>query len=314
MSEVETMNNYTIQGLKKIFIGSNEDQGLIFKIIVYSLLIGIGFIYLYPILYMISTSFKDLSDLLNPLVNWIPTKLYIDNFIKAVKVLDYGRALLDSIYVVTVSAVMQTVSSALIGYGFSRYEFPGKKILFAVMLLIFLIPSQVLTIPRFIMYQRLNLLGSALAFVIPASLGQGLFASLFILIFYQFFNMMPKSLEEAAAIDGADDWNIFMRVAVPSAGPAFLVSIIFSFVWYWNDTNSASMYFGNAVEMLPLQLQRFEATYTKIYPLADNSANYINEAIKMAGTVLTILPLLIMYLILQRWFIQSVDRTGITGE
>ncbi|MBZ4665287.1 carbohydrate ABC transporter permease [Mahella sp.] len=308
------MNNYTIQGLKKIFIGSNEDQGLIFKIIVYSLLIGIGFIYLYPILYMISTSFKDLSDLLNPLVNWIPTKLYIDNFIKAVKVLDYGRALLDSIYVVTVSAVMQTVSSALIGYGFSRYEFPGKKILFAVMLLIFLIPSQVLTIPRFIMYQRLNLLGSALAFVIPASLGQGLFASLFILIFYQFFNMMPKSLEEAAAIDGADDWNIFMRVAVPSAGPAFLVSIIFSFVWYWNDTNSASMYFGNAVEMLPLQLQRFEATYTKIYPLADNSANYINEAIKMAGTVLTILPLLIMYLILQRWFIQSVDRTGITGE
>lgn len=300
---------------KRLFLGMQGTDGLIFKILIYGLLIGIGFVYLYPLLYMGDYSFKSLDDLLNPLVNWIPTNFYLGNYIKANQVLSFFPTLLETLYVTVLPAAAQTAVSAIIGYGLARFDFRGKKVLFVLILSTFIIPPQVTLIPRYLFFNELNILGSIKAFLLPATFGQGLNSAIFILIFYQFFRMVPKALEEAAQIDGAGHFRIFFTIALPMAVPAFIISFLFSFVWYWNETYLAAIYFGDQLTTLPLQLEKFEATFQQMFPAQMGlGGNQINEGIKMAGTLLSILPLLIVYFITQRWFVEGVDRSGITGE
>jgi len=285
------------------------------KALLYFLLILIGFVFLYPIFYMISYSFMDTEDLVNPFVKWIPTKLYLENYKSALNVLNYKTSLISSIYVALIPSLLQIIFCSITGYGLARFDFKGKKMILFLIIATFIIPSQVTMIPQFLMYKDLNLIGSLYSFILPAIFSQGLRSSIFILIFYQFFKMFPKSLEEAAKIDGANYLTIFLRIAVPSALPAYLVSFIFSFVWYWNESTLSALYFGNKIKTLTLGLQNFTATYQNIYSTSITQAGKsINEAINMAGTLLTILPLLIFYFVFQRWFVESVDRTGITGE
>ncbi|HPA93673.1 MAG TPA: carbohydrate ABC transporter permease [Petrotogaceae bacterium] len=285
------------------------------KFVIYFLLVLIGFVFLYPILYMVSYSFMDSQDLVNPFVKWIPTKLYTDNYVRACQVLDYFPTLLKTIYVNLIPAVLQTIFTSFTGYGLARFEFRGKKLVMLLILVTFIIPAQVTMIPQFLMYKDLNLIGSLYSYILPAIFSQGLKSSIFILIFYQFFKMLPKSLEEAAQLDGASFMVIFTKIAVPSAVPAYIVSFIFSFVWYWNETTLSALYFGNKIKTLTLGLQNFAATYQNVYSMSvTQGGKNLNEAISMAGTLISILPLLIFYFIFQRWFVQSVDKTGITGE
>jgi multiple sugar transport system permease protein len=300
---------------KRIFLGMQGTDGLLFKILIYGLLIGIGFVYLYPLIYMGDYSFKSLDDLLNPLVNWIPTHLYLGNYTKANDVLSFMPTLMETLYVTVLPSIAQTAVSAVVGYGLARFEFRGKKVLFVLVLATFIIPPQVTLIPRYIFFNDLHLLGSIKAFLFPALLGQGLNSAIFILIFYQFFRMIPKALEEAAQIDGAGHLRIFITIAIPMAVPAIIISFLFSFVWYWNETYLAAIYFGDQLTTLPLQLEKFVATYQKMFPAQMGlGKNQLNEGIKMAGTLLSILPLLVVYFITQRWFVEGVDRSGITGE
>lgn len=313
-SKTQQLEKYYLK-TKRFLLGMQGSDGLLFKVLVYGLLIGIGFVYLFPLLYMGVYSFKSLDDLLNPLVNWIPTQLYLDNYTKANQVMNFFKTLGETLYVTILPSLAQTAVAAVIGYGLARYEFKGKKVLFVLVLATFVIPPQVTLIPRYIFFNELNILGSLKAFMLPASLGQGLNSAIFILIFYQFFKMVPKALEEAAQIDGAGHFRIFFTIALPMAVPGIIISFLFSFVWYWNETYLAAIYFGDSLTTLPLQLQKFVATYQKMFPAEMGmEGNQINEGIKMAGTILSILPLLIVYFITQRWFVEGVDRSGITGE
>ncbi|XZF77873.1 carbohydrate ABC transporter permease [Bacillus sp. AL-1R] len=301
--------------IRRILFGMKGNDGLLIKILMYALLIGIGFVYLYPILYMLSYSFKDINDLLNSLVNWIPTKLYTDNYKRAFDVLDYWPILLQTIYVTVLPSILQAFIASIIGYGFARFQFKGKNILFILVLATFVIPPQVTVIPRYILFNKIHILDSITAYVLPAIFGQGLNSAIFILIFYQIFRSIPKSLEEAAQLDGAGHFKIFFKIAIPMASAGYIISFLFSLVWYWNETYLASIYFGEKLSTLPLQLQKFVATYSKLFPAQGGaSGTSINEGIELAGTLLTIIPLLVIYFITQRWFVESVDRSGITGE
>jgi multiple sugar transport system permease protein len=135
-------------------------------------------------------------------------------------------------------------------------------------------------------------------------------------VFFQFFAQLPKALVEAASLDGANNLTIFFRIAIPTAVPAFLLTFLLSMVWYWNDTYFASMYFGTEIKTLPMNLAAFEAQFSKMYPAAAGASdpNMMNEGIQMAGTVLNILPLVVIYFFTQRWFMEGIDKTGITGE
>ncbi|WP_298821383.1 carbohydrate ABC transporter permease [Chloroflexus sp.] len=309
------MPRLRIDYLRRIVWGAHNRPGILPTILLYAVLIAIGFVYLYPLLFMTITSFKSPDDLLNPMVQWVPTELYIGNFQKAFRVLDYLETLRETIVISVAPTALQVVVCALIGYGLARYRLWGKSILFALIFATFVIPPQNTVIPQMLNYRYLNLLGNPLSLLIPAALGQGFKSAIFILIFYQNFLSLPRALEEAARLDGASDLGIFWRIALPGATPAFIVSFVFSVVWYWNETYLTTVFLEGGIQTLPMQLARFTQAYENLYPSSMvNIFDRLNEAVKMSGTLLTILPLLVMYFILQRWFVESIERSGLAGE
>ncbi|MDD5367771.1 MAG: carbohydrate ABC transporter permease [Anaerolineaceae bacterium] len=307
--------SFTKERLKNLLLGSRTSYGLIFTVILYVLLIAIGFVYLYPLLFMFVTSMKSPADLLNPMIQWVPTEFYSGNYLKAFNVLNYPRTLMASAVVSIVPSLIQAVVCSLVGYGLARYRFFGKNLLFALILATFIIPAQTTVIPQMLAYKSLGLLGNVLSLILPALLGQGFKSAIFILIFYQTFLSLPKALEEAARLDGASDLKMYLQIALPSAIPAFIISIIFSIVWYWNETYLTVIFLEGGIQTLPMQLAKFVQAYENLYPAGTvNVFDRLNEAVKLSGTFLNILPLLLMYFVLQKWFVESVERTGITGE
>ena len=297
--------------LRRKLLGMKLTDGFLFKFFLYALLIIIGFVYIYPLLHMLSYSLKSLQDLLDPTINILPSSFYLDNFIDAFAVLEYGPLLLQTLLVTLIPAIMQTLVASLIGYGFARFQFPFKKLWFALLLATYIIPPQVTMIPRYVLFFDLGILETVFSIIIPASLGQGVSSAIFVLIFYQFYLMVPKALDEAAQLDGASKWMIYTKVAVPLSLPSFLTAFLFSFVWYWNETYIMRLFLGSGGETLLIRLYNFVSAYNAII---GGGNNFANEAIRMAATLLIIAPLVVAYFILQRLFIEGIDRSGITGE
>lgn len=305
--------------VRKFLMGSKEKEGFIKMFFIYALLICIGFIYLYPIIYMISSSFMSLDDLLDSSINWIPSTINISNYLQAAKSMDFWKSLGQSIIIAGVPTLCNLLSCSLIGYGLARFEFPGKKVVLGIIIFSFILPSQITMIPTYVLYSNMGILGTLWSFVLPALLGMGINAPIFILIFWQFFRQVPKVLIEAAQIDGAGYFKSFVRISLPSAAPAIITVSLFSFVWYWNESYLTEMYVHGVMTSsgwttLVIQLDNFASNYSSYATTATNAATSLNESISMAGTMLSILPLLLMYFVLQRYFVESIDRTGITGE
>lgn len=310
---------FSKEKVRKFFMGSKEKQGFLKVFCIYALLICIGFIYLNPILQMLSKSFMNLDDLLDSSINWIPSKFILSNYAQAAKSMDFWASLGKSIILAGVPTLCNLISCAIIGYGLARFEFPFKKVVLAVIVFTFILPSQVTMIPTYALYSQIGILGTILPFVVPPLLGMGINAPIFILIFWQFFRQVPKVLIEAAQIDGAGYFKSFFRISLPSATPAFITVGLFSFVWYWNESYLTEMYVSGVMTKsgwtsLVIQLDNFASNYNSYVTTAASGATSINEAINMSGTMLSILPLLLMYFVLQRYFVESIDKTGITGE
>jgi len=302
--------------LKRIVLqGGAKENSLVLKLVVYALLVGIGFVYMYPILFMLINAVMHLDDLINPAVIWLPTQIYFGNFQRALRVLDYFSTLQTSVLAAGVPAILQTIVCACAGYAFARFQFPLKRFWMILVVATFIIPVQVTLIPRYILLNNYGLIGSLNANFLPAALGQGFRSSIFVLIFYNFFKTYPRSLDEAAMMDGASKLRVFLRIALPISVPAIIVSVLFSFIWYWNETYQTSLFVGNAHMTMPIRLQSFVTEYERLFPATDGSpVNRINESLRMAGTLLAISPLLVLYLCTQRQFVESVETTGITGE
>lgn len=311
----QVLRHPTVERVRGFLFGSRAHRGITFTFVLYALLVAIGFVYLQPLLFMFVTSIKSADDLLNPMVQWVPSTLYLGNYERAFQVLSYPNTLITSIIISVTPSLIQTIVASLVGYGLARYRFRGKALVFLLLLATFIIPPQNTVIPQMLAYRNLGLLGSPMALFLPALLGQGFRSAIFVLIFYQSFVSLPKVLEESARLDGASDLRIFLNIAVPSAIPAYIVSFIFSVVWYWNETFLTVIFLQGGSTTLPMQLSRFTQAYENLYPPGTvNIFDRLNEAVKMSGTFLNILPLLVMYFILQRWFVESVEMTGITGE
>lgn len=305
--------------IHKFLFGSKEREGFIKQFVVYALLICIGFIYLYPILYMLSSSMMNLDDLLDSSISWIPSTLNLSNYTQAAASMEFWKSLGMSLIIAGVPTLLNVASCSFVGYGLARFEFPCKKLIMGIIIFSFILPSQVTMIPTYVLYSNLGILGSLWSFAIPSLLAQGINAPIFILIFYQFFRQVPKVLLEAAQIDGAGYFKSFVRISIPSAGPAILTVFLFSFVWYWNESYLTQMYVSGVMTdsgwtSLVIQLAKFSSNYSEYAQTAASGATTLNESISMAGTMLSILPVLLLYFVLQRYFVESIDRVGITGE
>ena len=309
---------------KSMMLGNAEKRGFVGSFVVYLLLIVISFIFLYPVLYMFSRSLMSRTDLLDSSAKWIPSSLTLHNYESAILTMDYWNSLLKNLYLAIVPTAAQVLVCSMVGYGFARYNFPLKKMWMGVLILAFLLPSQTTALPNYLVFQNLRMIdGTIRPFLITAILGQGFKSTLCILIFYNFHRQVPQSLIEAAEIDGAGHLKAYFRIAIPLAGAAIVVVTLFSFVWYWNETYLVRNYLGygttrnTALTTLMLELNAFEDSYANAYTTwasSVTSSDRINDAIRMAGTMLAIAPLMILYFVLQKQFVESVDRAGITGE
>lgn len=306
------------QKVKKLLWGSRGEGGIVRLAAMYALLAGISFIFLYPLLQMIANSFMSLEDLIDPTVIWLPSKLVFGNYQKAIEVLNYWKVLRVSITVALWPTIIGVASSAVIGYGFARHDFPGKKVWLFILVAVFLLPTLLMSIPTYVIYNELKMLESLKAYIYPALTGFGLRQSVFILIFYQFFRMVPSELCESAEVDGANSAQVFFKIAIPMVIPAFIICVLYSFVWYWNETTLAITYFKGKYTTLQIALSQFESIYRHLFPSGNiglGSANEMfNQGVLFAGTTLSILPLIILYIFTQRWFVESADRAGIAGE
>lgn len=315
--------------MKKLFtkrklMGRYGNDGLIFKVVLYVLFIGISFIFLYPILQMLVTSFMPLVDLIDPTTIWIPKHFTFNNYLKAFEVLNFWSAFKDTLIVSLLPTLFVVLSSSFIGYGFATYDFPFKKVMMAILLVVFLVPDILMMIPTYVIYRQFKLIGTLKTYLYPALLGFGIRQTIFILIFYQFFKMIPKELHEAAEVDGAGAFKTFVKVAVPISAPAFLITSLYSFVWYYNETTLAKRYFlkndgSLSYQTLPTQVADFTTLFKKMFPAGgsvgmEGASETFNQGVQFAGTMLSILPLLIIFFIAQRWFIEGVDRSGIAGN
>lgn len=313
--------------IRRTLLGGFRKLGLIPKIVLYVMLISLCFVYVYPILHMAVTSLKSLTDLLDPSVKWLPHEITTENYTKALDIMGFSDHLIDTLVVTVIPALAQTFSCALAGYAFARFRFKGRNVLLACVLLTFIVPFPVLMVPTYTMYSDYGILGSIWTMILPALSGQGLRAAIFILIYRATYEQIPFSLDEAARVDGASETRVFFTIGVPLGFPAMITSFLFSFVWYWNETYTTSLFMGNSalgdsksISTLVMELAKFEDSYLAYLEKAggwaarNSGANIQNEAVTMAGTILTIAPLLIVYFCLQRYFTEAIDRSGITGE
>jgi multiple sugar transport system permease protein len=282
------------------------------NLIAYALLLIFGFVFIYPIVYMVLRSLMSQGDIFNPFVHLVPSQIVLDNYKLLFSKMNFWKGLTQSIFLSFTSSALQVVACGFMGYGLSRFDFRLKKLYIALVIVSFVIPSQVLMIPTYLGYNELGLIGSKLSFFLPAILGQGLKSSIFILIFFNFFNTIPRVLDEAAQIDGASAMQIFRRIAIPLSIPAIILTMIFSVVWYWNENYLTTLYIGEA-GTLPIQMASVLSTLENLANKDPNAAQ-INIPVKMASNFITIVPLLIFYAILQKQFVESVDKSGITGE
>lgn len=301
-------------------VRANKFQSFL-KLCIYFVLICISFIYLQPLFKMISMSVMSYKDVIDPSVEWLPKAPSVNNLTVAGTVLDLKKTLINSIWFSALLACGQTIVSALTGFALSRYTFKFKNIWLVMIILAFIIPIPLLMIPRlmlFISAQNMlgfNLIGTPIPQIFMSILGQGVNSTILILIFYNFFNLIPYSLDEAAMIDGAGPMKVFSHIAMKISASTVFVIFLFSFVWNWNETYVTGTLVRNSIELLPAKLNMFDSAFQTYASGGRGTPGFrINEAYKMSATLISITPLLILYAFVQKKFIQGIENTGITGE
>ncbi len=286
------------------------------------ILFGLGFVIMYPLIYMVSCAFRERADMNDPTVMWIPRHFTLDVIRETIEAMDIWNTLKNTLVLNIGCSLVQVMSCAVTGYGFARFKFKGKKLLFGIVIMMILVPTQVISLPLYSEFSHfgikglftVNLIDSKLTMYLPAVTGNGIRSGLMILIFRQFFRGLPRELEDAAYIDGCGPFMTFLRVMIPNAASAFLTVFLFSVVWYWNDYYVSTTFFINT-KTVALMLTNLD-NELKMRLFNDATVNISpREAIvwKEAGCLISIAPLLLMYVFMQKHFTEGIERSGIVG-
>lgn len=298
------------------------------KICRFLLLFGMCFLILQPIFNKISVSFMAEDDLYNPMVISIPEHFTTSNYLVSSQIMSYKESLLNSLWVSLTIAVLQIAMCTLVGYGFARFDFPLKKMWFACVILSILIPPQtissslhlhfrffdILGIFKALTNNTINLRGSVLPYYLMSAGCMGLKNGLYIYMIRQFFRNIPKELEEAAYVDGCGTLKTFVRIMLPDAKPILTSCFLFSFVWQWTDGFYSKMFLGN-IKLVSTELARLAdglaAHLQRLHGTTVTPTVGYTNCIISTGTLMIIMPLLILYLFAQKGFVESLSSSGI---
>lgn len=266
----------------------------------HALLLAVSVIFLFPFYWMVTAALKDKEQLFAVPPQWIPNPVHWDNFLTAINYpgFPYFRLLGNSVFYSGMVTIGTVISCAAVGYGFARLKFPGRDLLFAITLATLMVPPIVTYIPTYILFAKLEMTGSYAPLIIPKFLGD----AFFIFMIRQFFLGVPWELSDAARIDGAGEFRIFWEIMLPLVRPALVVVAVFSLLYTWHDFFGPLIYLQDRDQYpLTLGLFAFQGQRTLEWPLI------------MAGATLTTLPMVIVFMFTQRYFIRGIATTGLKG-
>ena len=289
-----------------------------------AIIVGVSYVILSPVIGMLVNSFSSNKDAVNPMVFLFPESPTLERYSLAMLRMDYwptiGRNLL---YVITLTLI-QVLICSMVGYGFARFDFPFKKLLFGCVVMMIVIPAHTIMLPLYTTFRTfdpagimtaikggpINLMGTPWPVYLMSLLGCGVRSGLYIYIFNQFFRGLPKEIEEAAFVDGAGMWYTYFRIMLRNATPAVITVTVFSLVWQFNDTFYSNLFLVSEDIVISKKI----ATLQMVIANQDKILNVtIQELYMNAGVILILLPIVIIYLLLQRYFIEGVERSGIVG-
>jgi len=260
------------------------------------LMYSIAVIMILPFLWMVSTSFKAPSEVFTVPIKWFPEQFNFNNYQKAIKSFPFVRFFMNSVIVTAFIIIGQLITSVMAAYAFAKMEFKGKKVLFVLLLSGLMLPAQTIMIPMILTLNKLKMLNTLAGLIIPFS-----WSALIVFLLRQFFMDIPNEIEEAAMIDGCNTFDIITKIILPISKPIISTSIILIFVYGWNQ------YFW------PLLIVNKEELYTLQLGLAyfkEVNAIETDWGALMAGTTLTILPVITVFLIFQKKVIESIAFSG----
>jgi len=273
--------------------------GIVYHVIV----CGLGLIMIYPLVWMIMSSFKESNTIFITAGQLIPKKFVFANYAtgwRGFAKTGFAVFLRNSMFIAVVATLGTVFSSAFVAYGLARCRFFGRKFLFVAMLLSMMLPAQVLMIPQYLWYQKLGWVGSYRPLIVPYYFAiQGFFIYLMI----NFIDGIPRELDEAAKIDGCSYYGIFARIILPLITPALITASIFSFMWRWDDFLSALLYINESAKY-PVSLA------LKLFCDPGSSSDY---GAMFAMATLSILPAVIIFISLQKYLVEGISTSGLKG-
>ena len=263
----------------------------------YLLLLGVAALMVGPFLWMVSTSMMDQTDIFRYPPRWFPEELNLKNYRAIMEFLPLGRLLLNSFTIALSATLGQLISCTLAAYAFARMKFRGQTVLYFILLATMMIPPQVTMIPVFFIMKSLGLIDTLSALIVPAFFG-GAFGTF---LLRQFFATIPPDLEDAARIDGCGRFRILWQIVLPLSRPALVTLALFTFMTYWNDLLGPVIYLSSVGK----------ATLTMGLANLQSDVMTTRYDLLMAGSVLSVLPILILFIFGQRRFVRGIAMTGL---
>ncbi len=280
-----------------------KKKRMIYGVLYHLMVIAIGILMIYPLLWMVMSSFKETNTIFLTAGSLIPEKFTFENYVtgwKGFAKITFGTFFKNSAFIAVTATVGTVFVSSFVAFGISRCQFPGKKLLFMAVLLTMMVPAQVIMVPQYIWYQKLGWVGTYLPLIVPYCFAiQGFF----VYMMFNFIESIPKELDEAAKIDGCSYYGIYARVVFPLMVPALVTSAIFSFIWRWDDFMSALLYINKAAKY-PVSLA------LKLFTDPGSTSDY---GAMFAMSTLSLLPVLIIFVFSQKYLVDGIATSGLKG-
>ncbi|WFR60073.1 carbohydrate ABC transporter permease [Anaerocolumna sp. AGMB13025] len=322
---------------KEIIIRNRKSGGYLLKKIISRkiyqilravLLFGLCFLILQPLFNKISLSFMQEKDLYDPTIIVLPRNFTLGNYKLVNSLISFWKALFNSIGISTLSSILQVISCTIVGYGFARFKFPFKNVWFACVLLVIIIPPQTIMSSLYLNFRffdvfglfklvtgsTINLQNSIIPYMLLCLTCMGLKSGLYIFLIRQYFRGVPKELEEAAYVDGCGNFSTFLRIMLPDARPILTSCFLFAFVWQWTDSFYSKMFLGKTALLankLPAITSLLAEYLTVINGVGSKPSIAYGQMMISTGMIMAIIPLLIIYIVAQRGFVESLSQTGL---
>ncbi|MGG3306463.1 carbohydrate ABC transporter permease [Paenibacillus lautus] len=278
-------------------MNTSTNTGKASRLAVHILLAVGALLMIMPFLWMISTSFKSFADSMSVPPKWLPVEWHPDNYLRVIQTIDFGTYYLNTIIVTVGRTAGQLILCSLAAYAFASLRFPFKNAIFLALLAVLMVPSQVVMIPSFVIMREFNWLDTFYVLIVP-----GIFSAFGTFLLRQFFMTLPKDLEEAAKIDGCSYFRIYWNICLPLSKAALVSLAIFTILASWNDLLwPLIMTSSEEMRVLSIGISSFQGQHSTDYPLL------------MAGALMATLPIIILFIFLQRYFIEGIAMNGIKG-